>query len=246
MFLEDKKIDINCDLGEIDPSLVLERSIMPLIGRCNIAAGGHAGNPEIIRETIFLALNHGVDIGAHPSFPDRKNFGRVKMDIEDDELMESIKRQLSLFLDEVENCGATIDHIKAHGALYHYLNENIPAAEKYLSLVEALIPEVKILAPEQSQICELIDAYPMEIIYEAFADRRYNKDKTLQSRSISGSVIYDPIQVVDQMDSLIHKGGLLIDNEFIKLKANSFCVHSDTENAIEIISAINEHFQWNK
>jgi len=199
VFLEDKKIDINCDLGEIDPSLDLERSIMPLIGRCNIATGGHAGTAESIRETIFLALNHGVEIGAHPSYPDKENFGRVKMDIADDELVLSIQNQLSLFLDEVENCGATIDHVKAHGALYHYLNENKKAASIYLQMIKNLIPEVKIMVPEQSVICELMDDYPMEIIYEAFADRKYNNDRTLQSRSVQGSVLTDPKDVVDQV-----------------------------------------------
>ena len=243
MSLGKLEVDINCDLGEIDPSLALERKIMPLIGRCNIAAGGHAGTAETMRESIFLALNHGVQIGAHPSYPDKDNFGRKRLDISDKDLMNAIEHQLSDFLDEVENCGATIDHIKAHGALYHYLNENKNAAAKYLSLVQEIIPEVKLLVPEHSQIIELIDEFPMEVIYEAFADRRYTSDKKLQSRSIEGSVISDPQEVILQIDSIIDKGGVFVDDQFIMLKANSICVHSDTENSVSIIEAINDHWK---
>jgi len=243
MSLEDKRVDINCDLGEIDPSLSLERSIMPLIGRCNIAAGGHAGTPETMRETIFLALNHGVEIGAHPSYPDKEHFGRKRMEIADETLIFSIKEQISTFLDEVENCGATIDHIKAHGALYHYLNENETAARLYLEMINELIPEVKLMVPEQSVITRLAVDYPMALIFEAFADRRYNKDKSLQARTIPGSVISDPKEVTRQVGQLINKGGLMIGETFLPLKANSICVHSDTENAIEILEAIKPFFK---
>ena len=242
MSLDKHHIDINCDLGEIDPTLNLERKIMPLIGRCNIAAGGHAGNRATMRETIFLALNHGVDIGAHPSFPDKENFGRVKLDLSDEALMSSLEDQISIFLDEVENCGATIDHIKAHGALYHYLNENERAAKQYLTLISKIIPEVKLMVPAYSVISKLSQDFPMELIFEAFADRRYRPDQRLQSRKIEGAVIHDPRQVVEQVDSLVKQGGVMVNGNFIKLKANSICVHSDTENAIEIIQAINQHF----
>ena len=236
-------VDINCDLGEIDPSLALERSIMPLIGRCNIATGGHAGTAETMRETIFLALNHGVEIGAHPSFPDKKNFGRLRMDIGEVELMSSIKKQISSFLDEVENCGATIDHIKAHGALYHLINEEKDVADAYLKMISELIPEVKLMVPEKSVLCNLASDYPMELIYEAFADRRYNQDKTLQSRNNSGAVISDPREVLNQVDCFLNKGGFIFNKQLIPLKVNSICVHSDTENAIEILEAINQFMQ---
>lgn len=243
MSLDNNRFDINCDLGEIDPTLKLERTIMPLIGRCNIAAGGHAGSPELIRECIFLALNHGVNIGAHPSYPDKENFGRIKMEISTTELMKSIETQISLFLDEVENCGATIDHIKLHGALYHYLNQDKEVANEYLHLIEGMIPEVKLMFPEHSVLTDLIQDFPMEAIYEAFADRRYDSSGQLQSRKMDGSVISDPAEVVDQVDSIINKGGVTVTDQFVSLKANSICVHSDTENAIEIITAINKQFR---
>lgn len=242
MYLDKKQIDLNCDLGEIDPSLVLENKIMPLITRCNIACGGHAGNAETMRETIFMALNHRVEIGAHPSYPDQKNFGRVRLKMSDEKLMESIYRQLSDFLDEVENCGAAMDHIKAHGALYHYLNQNEKGATSYLMLIESIAPDTKLLVPENSVMCNMIHDYPMEIIYEAFADRRYNSDKTLQSRKLPSAIISNVDEVLEQVNSIVVDGGVLVDEEFIPLKANSICVHSDTKNSLAIIKAINQHF----
>ena len=111
-----KTIHINCDLGE---ELYNEDLLMPFISACNIACGGHAGNKEIIENTIDLAKQHQVQIGAHPSFPDRENFGRKVLQIEDNELLDSLVNQISVVLEIANKKNTELHHIKAHGALYN-------------------------------------------------------------------------------------------------------------------------------
>lgn len=243
MSLVNENIDINCDLGEIDPSLQLERKIMPLINRCNIAAGAHAGNDEMIKGTMLLAKEHGVKIGIHPSYPDKENFGRIRLEMEDSKLLESIKEQLVNFIKIAEQNHIAIDHVKAHGALYHYLAESQTFANDYLALINKTFPEVNLLVPPNSEVEKQASSYSIGILIEAFADRKYTKEGKLQSRSIKGSILSKPDEVVMQVDSIINKKGLMIGDAFVELKANSICVHSDTKNSVEILEAIKNRFQ---
>ena len=112
-------IDINCDLGE---EIGNEAQLMPFLSSCNIACGGHAGNDEIIREVIKLAKEHKVRVGAHPSFPDRKNFGRKEMEISEPDLKNSLIEQIGLVKKECLDNGILMNHIKPHGALYNLCN----------------------------------------------------------------------------------------------------------------------------
>lgn len=240
--LANSHIDINCDLGEIDPSFELEKSIMPLINRCNIAAGGHAGNNQSIKQVMILADQHKVKIGIHPSFPDKENFGRVKMVISDEALLKELTSQILSFIEIADACNIEIDHIKAHGALYHYVAHDLAFAKKYLDLVNNICPELKVLIPPHSEIIKLIDDYPLDYLIEAFADRRYNLDGKLQSRKVKGSVIEDIQELLKQVDSIVTKQGVHIADQFLSLKANSICVHSDTSNSVKALEAIKRHF----
>ena len=241
MSLVDSNIDINCDLGEIDPSFALERSIMPLIDRCNIAAGAHAGDENSIKETILIALENDVKIGIHPSFPDRENFGRVVMQISNEALMDAIKEQIELFTNIAKKLGAKIDHIKAHGALYHFLAENEKGARSYLDLIMDYRSNIEILIPPASKIEIIAKDYPMRFIMEAFGDRKYGPNRKILSRKVEGAIFSDPFVVVEQVNSLLKKRGIIADGEFYELKADSICVHSDTENSLDILRAIKEY-----
>ncbi len=242
MSLADKHIDINCDLGEIDPSYKLEKSIMPLIDRCNIAAGGHAGDHHSMKQVMLLANSQQVKIGIHPSYPDKDNFGRVKMSIQDDSLLEAIGNQIKTFLEIAEASNIMIDHIKAHGALYHYTAHNTNFAKQYLDLINAICPSLKVLVPPYSEIVKLIDSYPQVFLIEAFADRRYTEEGSLQSRKIVGSVIDNVDELIKQVDSIVNQNGVFVGSTFLPLKANSICVHSDTNNSVKALEAIKNHF----
>jgi len=139
-------VEINCDMGEVsyDTDKNQDKYFMPYIHACNIATGAHAGDLETIVKTMCFAKLQGVRIGIHPSYVDRENFGRKKLEESIDKTIESIKRQTDIFKTVSKKLEYTIDHCKAHGALYHQLNINEALADKYLELLKIELPEVTI------------------------------------------------------------------------------------------------------
>ena len=135
-------IDINCDLGE---GFNNEHIIMPLISSCNISCGAHAGSLEIIDKVIQLALKHKVKIGAHPSFPDRENFGRKVLDISNCDLQKSLENQLAIFKERAQLQNANIHHVKPHGALYNLIAVNREKASVVIAAIQYVFEAVKIL-----------------------------------------------------------------------------------------------------
>jgi UPF0271 protein len=232
-------IDINCDLGE---GLDNEHIIMPLISSCNISCGAHAGSIEIMDKVIQLAVKHKVKIGAHPSFPDRKNFGRKVLDISNSDLQKSLEDQLSIFKDRALLQNATIHHVKPHGALYNLIAVNREKASIVIAAIQHVFEAVKLYVPYQSRIEEIAIQSGLEIVYEAFADRMYNEDLSLVSRTLSNALIEDKHEVLKQVQKISEKQLVTTVNfHEKKIKASTFCVHGDTKNAIEILEYLHKH-----
>ena len=232
-------IDINCDLGE---GLDNEHIIMPLISSCNISCGAHAGSLEIMDKVIQLAVKHKVKIGAHPSFPDRKNFGRKVLDISNSDLQKSLEDQLSIFKDRALLQNATIHHVKPHGALYNLIAVNREKASIVIAAIQHVFEAVKLYVPYQSRIEEIAIQSGLEIVYEAFADRMYNEDLSLVSRTFSNALIEDKLEVLKQVQKISDKQLVTTVNfHEKKIKASTFCVHGDTKNAIEILEYLHKH-----
>ena len=232
-------IDINCDLGE---GLHNEHIIMPLISSCNISCGAHAGSIEIIDKVIQLAVQHKVKIGAHPSFPDRQNFGRKVLNISNSELQKSLEDQLTIFKDRVLLQDVTIHHVKPHGALYNLIAVNREKASIVIAAIQHVFEAVKLYVPYQSRIEEVAVKSGIEIVYEAFADRMYNEDLSLVSRTFSNALIQDKLEVLKQVQKISNKQLVTTVNfHEKKIKASTFCVHGDTKNAIEILEYLHKH-----
>ena len=232
-------IDINCDLGE---GLHNEHIIMPLISSCNISCGAHAGSIEIMDKVIQLAVKHKVKIGAHPSFPDRKNFGRKVLDISNSDLQKSLEDQLTIFKDRALLQNATIHHVKPHGALYNLIAVNSEKASIVIAAIQHVFEAVKLYVPYQSRIEEVAVQSGIEIVYEAFADRMYNEDLSLVSRTFSNALIEDKLEVLKQVQKISNKQLVTTVNfHEKKIKASTFCVHGDTKNAIEILEYLHKH-----
>jgi UPF0271 protein len=232
-------IDINCDLGE---GLHNEHIIMPLISSCNISCGAHAGSIEIIDKVIDLAVKHKVKIGAHPSFPDRQNFGRKVLDISNSDLQKSLENQLTIFKDRALLQNATIHHVKPHGALYNLIAVNREKALVVITAIQHVFEAVKLYVPYQSRIEEVAVQSGTEIVYEAFADRMYNEDLSLVSRTFSNALIQDKLEVLKQVQKISNKQLVTTVNfHEKKIKASTFCVHGDTKNAIEILEYLHKH-----
>jgi UPF0271 protein len=232
-------IDINCDLGE---GFNNEHIIMPLISSCNISCGAHAGSLEIMDKVIQLALKHKVKIGAHPSFPDRDNFGRNVLDISNSDLQKSLEDQLTIFKDRALLQNATIHHVKPHGALYNLIAINSEKASVVIAAIQHVFEAVKLYVPYQSRIEEIAIQSGLEIVYEAFADRRYNEDLSLVSRTFSNALIKDKQEVLKQVQKIANKQLVTTVNfHEKKIKASTFCVHGDTKNAIEILEYLHKY-----
>ena len=231
-----KQIDINCDVGE---GVNNEAQLMPYIQSCNIACGGHAGDEDLMNSVVALAIKHKVKIGAHPSYPDKENFGRKTMIIEPNELKASIQNQINSLQEIVKKKGSTLHHIKPHGALYNDIAKN---NELSLCFLDAILPyktDVKLYVPYNSVIEKNALKKGFMIIYEAFADRNYNDDLSLVSREKKGALITNPKHIFLHVFKMLNTNKVItITGKQQPIKATTFCVHSDTENATEIVKGL--------
>ena len=234
-----RTIDINCDVGE---GIGNELELFPMISSCNIACGGHAGTIETIRKCLELAKKFNVKIGAHPSYPDKENFGRITMAISNHELIESIKIQMQLFLTECSRMGATIHHIKPHGALYNDIAKDEHLAKLFLTAISPYKNDILLYVPYGSVIEKLAVTNNFKIMREAFADRNYNDDLSLVSRKEKNALITNGEEVLKHILRLYeNKEVKTISGKNIHLEAETFCIHGDTPSALQILTYITIH-----
>lgn len=236
--MDNKTIDINVDLGE---GIGNEAQILPFISSCNIACGGHAGNIDTMLYVVKLAKKYGVKIGAHPSFPDKENFGRVAMNMSYTALYTSIKQQIQSLQDVLFNEHAVLHHIKPHGALYNLAAANLEFAQVIIDVMKSLVLPVKLYVPYQSIIANLAIKNNIAITYEAFADRNYNTDLSLVSRQQNNALITNANAMFNHVYYMILKqkvktiAGLEVD-----ILANTFCIHGDHTEAVVLIKRLTE------
>ncbi len=235
MLPEDKMetININCDLGE---GTFNENEIMPYIQSCNIACGGHAGDLQSMKEVVGLALKYKVLIGAHPSYPDKENFGRKSVDLSAKDLKESISLQLGNFDNVLQKCNGKLHHIKPHGALYNDIARDKRLATTFLEAVNMYKKRALLYVPYNSIIADVAQENGFQILYEAFADRSYNEDLSLVKRTLPDAVLHDKNAILKQVQDIAnHQKVVTVNGKSVFIKATTFCVHSDTENAVQIV-----------
>jgi len=235
-----KTIHINCDLGEGGK---YDAQLMPLISACNIACGGHAGDATTMLKTVLLAIKNNVEIGVHPSYPDRENFGRRSLEISENELKNSLVEQI-ISLDEiVKKQGAKLTHIKPHGALYNDAAKDEKIAQIILNSIAESGLDLTLYAPRNSVISKLTND-KLKMFFEAFADRNYNANFSLVSRSKSNALITQKEAVFKHLSSMFLRQEIVCENgEIVSCKANTFCLHSDTPNSVEILQYLFSEFQ---
>jgi len=237
-------ININCDLGE---GLNNEHLIMPLINSCNIACGGHAGDSQSMIECVEISIENEVEIGAHPSYPDKENFGRKKIDISRSDLYCSLIDQVERLNSITASYGKKLHHIKAHGALYNQMFTDKDLSDFYLDTIKGFKKECYIYIPYNSEIEKSALEKGFKIMYEAFGDRAYNDNLSLVSRNMKGALINNPKLVIDQIANIIDSKKIKsINDKYKSIKADTICIHSDTDNSIEILKEINKTFKNKK
>lgn len=238
-------IDINCDLGEecLIEDKPVEPLIMPLITSANIACGGHAGNEKSMRMCIELALENGAAIGAHPAYPDRKNFGRNRMLIKPVELERIIREQIEEIKILAEEYGTRLHHVKPHGALYNVAAIDLETA---LAIAKAVAETDKALIMYGLPGSKMEDAamvFNLHFAAEAFPDRSYNADGTLLSRNLPGAMINDLDDFIQRSLMMVQKKNVVaITGETISLKADTLCVHGDNPAAVQLLTRLKEEF----
>jgi len=233
-------LNINCDLGE---GLNNEHIIMPLIDSCNIACGGHAGDNASMIECVEISIKNNVKIGAHPSYPDKINFGRKKIDISPSELSYSIISQIESLETIADSYGLELNHIKAHGALYNQMITDVELSNLYLDTIKDFKKKSLLYIPYKSKIEKIALKKGFSIIYEVFGDRNYNDDLSLVSRNNENALISDPESVVNHIKTIKDTGNVkTINGNYKKIKFDTICIHSDTNNSIEILKKINQEF----
>lgn len=241
--MSDLKIDLNADLGERPQAYDIDAELMKYISSANIACGGHAGDAESIHRMIELAQSFGVAVGAHPSFPDRQNFGRTEMKIDAEALQRSLEQQIRLLVDIAGRLGTKVTHVKPHGALYHSASSDPAVTKAIVNAVRAVDPSMIVVAQFGSRAVERYQAAGLRTATEAFADRAYQPDGTLRSRTLSGALL-DENRAVEQAKRIVLRGSISTsDGSQLPIHPDTLCFHSDTPNATLIAKHVREALQ---
>jgi UPF0271 protein len=219
-------IEISADMGEGASG---EAEIWPLIDAANVACGGHAGDAVSMREATRRAREHGVAIGAHPSYPDRANFGRTSMKMDPVALRETLLAQIAALASLTP-----LRHVKAHGALYNDAHRDRALAEVLIDASGSL----PIVCSATSQMAVVARERGVRVIREAFADRRYEPDGSLTPRTLAGSLL--TVEDAAAQARLLSREGLVIarDGSRIEVACDTLCIHADMEHAVERLRAI--------
>ncbi len=231
-----KTININADLGEGTGN---DAALMPMLASCSIACGGHYGDEDTMRTAVRLAKKYGVKIGAHPSFPDLENFGRERLTITRAALQKTVYEQIMRLVAICNEEEVELHHVKPHGALYNYAAIDAPTAD---AIVEAIL-ETKLrpkLYTQHDSILYHKANNLLPIVPEAFIDRGYTPDLKLKPRSEAGALIASPEMAWAQLRGFIFDQKVSTDDGFKSIIAQTFCLHSDHKNAVEILAFIKE------
>ncbi|HKY72628.1 MAG TPA: 5-oxoprolinase subunit PxpA [Nitrospira sp.] len=240
-----RRLDLNSDMGERDNSegLSLDAALMPFITSVNIACGGHAGNPDLMRRTAALAVEHGVAIGAHPGLPDRQTFGRAEREVNADEVLTLMSEQLMACASLLEAEGFRLKHVKPHGALYNMAARNEDIAEGIVAAVRKVDRSLLLFALAGSVLARRAEASGLRVVHEGFADRAYHGNGRLVPRSEAGAVLEQEAEVREQLRLLMNETVMTVERTVIPLSIQSLCLHSDTPQALALAVMIRQELE---
>ena len=228
------RIDINSDVGESFGVYLLghDAGLMTSITSANIAAGFHAGDPSVLRQTIRLAKSHGVAVGAHPGFPDLAGFGRRELNVTPAEAEDLVLYQIAAVAGVAAAEGATLQHVKPHGALFNMAVGNAALAAAIARAVAAFDRSLILFGLPNSEMLKAGRAAGLRVAAEVFADRAYEADGSLASRRKAGSVIHDETVVVSRAVRMVTERTVdAVDGTRVPIEADTICVHGDTPGA---------------
>jgi len=231
-------IDLNSDLGEGD---AYDDELLQIVSSCNIACGGHAGDADTMAATVQAALINGVCVGAHPAYPDRDGFGRVRRYLAGDALYEALTEQVTTLADIAVQLGSRLTHVKPHGALYNDAVADRELADVIARVVAEAHGTLAFVGMANTELQSAADRHGLEFIAEAFVDRAYEADGTLVSRSEPAAVHSDLSVIATQAVGLAKAGHVTARNgDVIDVPADTLCIHGDTPGAAEAARAVRD------
>ncbi|PTB89798.1 LamB/YcsF family protein [Pseudidiomarina aestuarii] len=244
---------LNCDVGESqDLALVAsDQEVFPYIDLANIACGYHAGSAPTMAATIELARHFGVTIGAHPSYPDRENFGRKSMVLSDQQLSAVLHAQIGS-IDRLCMAQHTVlQYVKPHGALYNDMQANLELFEQVVAVVAAenrWRPEplklMTLATIDQQPYADIAECYQVPLWFEAFADRRYTEDGRLRSRDYADAVLDNQTAIITQAERFARGESITtVEGEPLMIRADTLCVHGDNPAAVATVAAIRQSLE---
>lgn len=229
-------IDLNADLGE---GVGDDEAMLELVSSASIACGGHAGTPDSIRDMLLRCRQRGVRAGAHPSYPDTKNFGRLRLVMPLDQLVGQLRSQLVLIRTIADEVEVPVAYVKLHGALANQAAEELPLAVAVFGALQAMDADVTVLALDASAQVRAAQAVGLRVELEAYADRAYLPNGLLMSRSQPGAVLHDPGEIAARCVRLAEAGEIVaIDGSVLKVGARSICIHGDNPAAVTIARGV--------
>jgi UPF0271 protein len=239
-------IDINCDLGELSDNGCAESdiAIMPNITTVNIACGMHAGSPVTMEKTVLLAKEHCVQVGAHPGYPDRENFGRLKMMMSPGELRATILFQVGALKSIAEASGIKLQHVKCHGALYNAAAADFQMAMIIAEAVKDIDSSLTLIGMSGSQVIRSAEKAGLKYASEVFADRAYNDDGSLVPRNIPGAVLHDKDAVIERAIRMLTERKIVtLTGKSIPIEVDTICIHGDNPEAPVFARALSDAFR---
>lgn len=234
-------VDLNCDMGESFGAYKLGRDseVLKFVTSANIACGFHAGDPATMRQTVKLALEHGVALGAHPGLQDLVGFGRRDMDLSPQEAYDIVVYQIGALWGFVRAQGAKLQHVKAHGSLYNMAARNAGLAEAIAEAVYKVDPELILFGLAGSELIQAGKKAGLRTASEVFSDRTYQSDGSLTSRRLPDALITDEEQSVKQVIRMVAEGKVLSQqNVDVAIQADTICIHGDGIHAVEFAGKI--------
>lgn len=216
-----------------------DSALMNLISSANIACGFHAGDASIMRKTTEIAIEKGVAVGAHPSFPDLQGFGRRNMALSPQEVYDICVYQISAMFGVVRALGGKLHHVKPHGALYNMAAKDAKLAESIAKATKAIHPNLILYGLAGSYLISEAEKIGLQTASEVFADRTYQNDGSLTPRTQSNALIKSTEDAINQVVMMIEEGEVIAtDGTKVQLKADTVCVHGDGEHAVEFATEL--------
>jgi 5-oxoprolinase (ATP-hydrolysing) subunit A len=235
------EVDLNCDLGE---GMNSDKLIMPFISSVNVACGYHAGDEKTIWKTIELAVKNNVAVGAHVSFLDKDNFGRTEIKLPAEQIYELVEQQLIIIKEIADSFNVKIHHVKPHGALYNMSARDEVVAKVIAESIKDFDANLILFGLSGSYSINKAEKTGLKTASEVFADRTYQDDGTLTSRSMPDALIEDADKAVKQTLQMIKKGTVTsVSGKEIPIKVETVCIHGDGEHAVEFAQRIFSTFQ---